>query len=108
MVEENIMVKNQRELWLLDLGGDYTFTKGTEEEIKQYLEKVVEDAMTDCDVCHCDGVKKWKDKYLYAVLFYESSFEDCPTTDFMATPLRNIASESIGELLKAYEKEEKE
>ena len=100
MVGENIMAKNQRELWLLDLGGDYTFTKGTEEEIKQYLEKIVEDAMADRDVCHCDGVKKWKDEYLYAILFYESSFEDCPTNEFKAIPLRNIASEPIEELMK--------
>lgn len=100
------MAKSQRELWLLDLSGDYIFTKGTEEEIKQYLEKIVEDAMADGDVCHCDGVEKWEDKHLYAILFYESSFEDCPTAEFKATPLRNIASESIEELTKSCEKEE--
>lgn len=33
------MAKSQRELWFLDLNGDYTFTKGTEEEIKRYLKK---------------------------------------------------------------------
>ena len=94
------MAKSQRELWLLDLGGDYTFTKGTEEEIRQFLEKVVENETTNCNYCWCDGVEKCKDKYLCAVVFYETSFEDCPTIDFRATPLRNIASESIEELMK--------
>lgn len=100
------MAKSQRELWLLDLGGDYTFTKGTEEEIRQFLEKVVENETTNCNYCWCDGVEKCKDKYLCAVVFYETSFEDCPTIDFRATPLRNIASEPIEELMKACKKEE--
>lgn len=106
MVGEIIMAKSQRELWLLDLSGDYIFTKGTEEEIRQYLEKVIEGETAHDEFCHCDGVEKCKDKYLYAILIYESSFEDCPTIDFRATPLRNIASESIEELIKSCKKEE--
>ncbi len=100
------MTENQRELWLLDLGGDYVFTKGTEEEIRRYLEKAVENETADCDYCWCDGVEKWKDEYLCAIVFYKSSFEDAPTIDFRATPFRNIASESIEELVKACEKKE--
>jgi CRISPR/Cas system-associated endonuclease/helicase Cas3 len=102
------MAKSQRELWLLNLGGVYIFTKGTEEEVRQYLEKMVEDAMADYEDCYCDGVKKWEDKYLYATVTYETGAEEEPTAEFKAIPLRKVAAKPIGELLKACEEEKKE
>jgi len=101
------MAKNQRELWLLNLGGVYIFTKGTEEEVRQYLEKMVEDAMADYEDCYCDGIKKWEDEYLYATVTYETGAEDEPTTDFEAIPLRDIAAKPIEELLKECKKKRK-
>ena len=102
------MAKKQRELWLLDLQGPYIFTKGTEEEVRQYLEKEVEYAMADCDYCYCDGVHKYKDKYLYAIVTYETGAEDEPTIEFKAIPLRKVAAKPIEELLKECKEEKKE